>query len=212
MAAGNVHVNHVWAKPFNQLWILQMNDILGIFSADCSNLCNFWILHSILGRSVHYEVLIRRALHGLLVDESVCWIAGVLHGLTHAWTTPFCWVYSHGSPLALSVRILAAIVIEVLTASTIILKSYRVWSIISRRMRGALFWHSIVHLRHSSNVIVVSLWSLLRVTLIPSKRLFWRNAICTGRTWWLVDSRLSVGSWTSTFCVVSSLWITSRTL
>lgn len=194
-----------------------MDDILRIFfSTCCRNLRHFRILlinYSL--PSVHYKALIGHALFGLLVYQSIGWIAWGFHRLSHTRAASFRRVYSHGSLLTFSVRVLASEIIEILIACTVILKANWVWSIASRRMRGSLLWYSISDLRHGSDIIVVRLRSLFGITLIPSSWLLWRDAICTARARWLVDGRLlllSVDSWVTSFSVHRSLWIASCTL
>ena len=113
-------MNDVRSKSFDQFWVLQVNNILLVRS--CRYLSHFRILHCVYVSSIHDEVLVRGALHGLLIDQSIGWVTVIFHGLAHALVTPLGRVNSHW-PLPLSVRILPAIVVEVLVARTTLLKT-----------------------------------------------------------------------------------------
>ena len=113
-------MNDVRSKPFDQFWVLQVNNILLI--RGCRYLRHFRILHCVYVSTIHYEVLVRGALHGLLIDQSIGRVAVIFHGLAHALVISFGRVNSH-RPLPLSVRILPAIIVEVLVARTALLKA-----------------------------------------------------------------------------------------
>ena len=113
-------MNDVRSKTFDQFRVLQVNNILLI--CGCRYLRHFRILHCVYVSTIHYEVLIRGTLHGLLIDQSIGRVAVIFHGLAHALVISFGRVNSH-RPLPLSVRILPAIIVEVLVARTALLKA-----------------------------------------------------------------------------------------
>ena len=158
-------MNDVRSKPFDQFRILQVNNILLI--CGCRYLRHFRILHCVYVSTIHYEVLIRGTLHGLLIDQSIGRVAVIFHGLAHALVISFGRVNSH-RPLPLSVRILPAIIVEVLVARTALLKANWVWSVLPRRVKCALLGDSISHCRHHFDRIVVGLRRLFRIALIPA--------------------------------------------
>ena len=66
-----------------------------------------------MSRSIHYEVLIGATLHCLLVYQTIGWVTSILHGLPHVGPATLGRVNPYRS-LAFPVRVLSAIVVEIL--------------------------------------------------------------------------------------------------
>ena len=115
-------MNNVGSKSFDQLRVLQVHNILLVWQTCCRYLRHLRVLHCVNVSTIHYEVLVRGALHSLLIDQSIGRVAVIFHRLAHTLATSFGRVNSH-RPLPLSVRVLPAVIVEVLVARAVLLEA-----------------------------------------------------------------------------------------
>jgi len=176
LPATDIDMNDVAAEALNVFGVPQMHYIIRL-CLSC-NLGYFFILH-LLGLATLQNMIRRASIRLLLLDKSVCGIAMVFHGLSHA-SNSLCRINS--CLLALPKRVLAAEVVEVMITYTTYcgtrVASQRVLTTLARWVHCADFHVLVTYTVQLLESRCLCLTATANTTLLqtPPLRLLWRDA------------------------------------